>query len=171
MREYGCLMVGYQTPKIITDIQDKIDKKDIYYGETPEEKNDYGLEKESHVTIAYGFDPDVTSDQLKEFLPDLDDCKGVLVRISLFINENFDVLKCDVKSNVLNKTNEKIQNKFELHTKYKDYHPHMTIGYLKKGTGEKYTNDINYKIVELKPKEFIFSSINKKGENYQESFK
>ena len=35
--QYAFLLIDFQTPKIIKDIQDKIDKDDIYHGEEGEE--------------------------------------------------------------------------------------------------------------------------------------
>ena len=73
--QYAFLLIDFQTPKIIKDIQDKIDKDDIYHGEEGEENDgwNYGLEKESHVTLCPCLDLTVTAKDLKPYLHPLKD--------------------------------------------------------------------------------------------------
>lgn len=60
----------------------------------------------------------------------------------------------------MHKTYDKIKENFELHSDYKDYHPHMTIAYLKPFLGKKYKKQMLDKIEELTPTNFNFSNIN-----------
>ena len=55
----------------------------------------------------------------------LKDYEIFLSNISSFKNEEFDVLKCDAQSMNLYKTNREITDKFETHSNYKEYHPHI----------------------------------------------
>ena len=41
-REYAFLMIEYETPKFIKDLQNSIKKEELY---TEEDNDDYGLEK------------------------------------------------------------------------------------------------------------------------------
>lgn len=153
-REYAFLMVDYETPPIIKDLQKKIPSRELY---TEENNEDYGLEKQSHVTLVPCLDNDIDIDKLKSYLKPIDEYDIVLTDISKFECEEFDVLKCAVKSKALKDTNKEIVDKFETHSEYKDYNPHMTIAYMKKGMADKYLKKILDKLILLKAKNFNFS--------------
>lgn len=153
-REYAFLMVDYETPSIIKDLQKKIPSRELY---TEEDNEDYGLEKQSHVTLVPCLDNDIDIDKLKSYLKPINEYDIVLTDISKFECEEFDVLKCAVKSKALKDTNKEIVDKFETHSEYKDYNPHMTIAYMKKGMADKYLKKILDKLILLKAKNFHFS--------------
>ena len=153
-REYAFLMVDYETPSIIKDLQKKIPSRELY---TDEDNEDYGLEKQSHVTLVPCLDNDIDIDKLKSYLKPINEYDIVLTDISKFECEEFDVLKCAVKSKALKDTNKEIVDKFETHSAYKDYNPHMTIAYMKKGMADKYLKKILDKLILLKAKNFNFS--------------
>lgn len=153
-REYAFLMVDYETPSIIKDLQKKIPSRELY---TEEDNEDYGLEKQSHVTLVPCLDNDIDIDKLKSYLKPINEYDIVLTDISKFECEKFDVLKCAVKSKTLKDTNKEIVDKFETHSDYKDYNPHMTIAYMKKGMADKYLKKILDKLILLKAKNFNFS--------------
>ena len=154
-REYAFLMVDYETPSIIKDLQKKIPSRELY---TEEDNEDYGLEKQSHVTLVPCLDNDIDIDKLKSYLKPINKYDIVLTDISKFECEKFDVLKCAVKSKALKDTNKEIVDKFETHSEYKDYNPHMTIAYMKKGMADKYLKKILDKLILLKAKNFNISS-------------
>lgn len=154
-REYAFLMVDYETPSIIKDLQKKIPSRELY---TEEDNEDYGLEKQSHVTLVPCLDNDIDIDKLKSYLKPIKEYDIVLTDISKFECEKFDVLKCAVKSKALKDTNKEIVDKFETHSEYKDYNPHMTIAYMKKGMADKYLKKILDKLILLKAKNFNISS-------------
>lgn len=153
-REYAFLMVDYETPSIIKDLQKKIPSRELY---TEEDNEDYGLEKQSHVTLVPCLDNNIDIDRLKSYLKPINEYDIVLTDISKFECEKFDVLKCAVKSKALKDTNKEIVDKFETHSEYKDYNPHMTIAYMKKGMADKYLKKILDKLILLKAKNFNFS--------------
>ena len=153
-REYAFLIVDYETPSIIKDLQKKIPSRELY---TEEDDEDYGLEKQSHVTLVPCLDNDIDIDKLKSYLKPIDEYDIVLTDISKFECEEFEVLKCAVKSKALKDTNKEIVDKFETHSEYKDYNPHMTIAYMKKGMADKYLKKILDKLILLKAKNFNFS--------------
>lgn len=153
-REYAFLMVDYETPSIIKNLQKKIPSRELY---TEEDNEDYGLEKQSHVTLVSCLDNDIDIDKLKSYLKPINEYDIVLTDISKFECEKFDVLKCAVKSKALKDTNKEIVDKFETHSEYKDYNPHMTIAYMKKGMADKYLKKILDKLILLKAKNFNFS--------------
>jgi 2'-5' RNA ligase len=152
----GCVMLYFDFPKI-NDIHSKIDKDDLY-----EEENDrtYGLEDEPHITLLYGLEKEVTPNQVKEILENFTFGPCKLYNASLFENE-YDVLKFDVGYPIkgeafLHKCNTALR-KLPYQNDYPDYHPHMTIGYLKKGTGKKYTEMLKDLEYDLSPSYAVFS--------------
>jgi 2'-5' RNA ligase len=153
---YGCVMLYFNFPKM-NDIHSKIDEKDLY-----EEENDrtYGLEDEPHITLLYGLEKEVTPNQVKEILENFTFGPCKLYNASLFENE-YDVLKFDVgyptKSGAfLHKCNKSLRS-LPYKNDYPDYHPHMTIGYLKKGMGKKYTKMLKDEEYDLVPTHAVFS--------------
>ena len=170
--EYAFLMIDYVMPSFIKDLQNKIPNNELYFGTDEEKKdNQYGFEKESHVTLAPCLDSDVDINKLKELLLPLKEYKCILNNISIFENDNYDVLKADVKCPNMHKTYNKIKENFELHSAYKEYHPHMTIAYMQKGMADKYKKKMLDKIEELTPTSFDFSYTNDKGIDVNEKFK
>ena len=171
-REYAFLMIDYEMPSFIKDLQNKIPNNELYFGTDEEKKdNQYGFEKESHVTLAPCLDSDVDINKLKKLLLPLKEYKCILNNISIFENDNYDVLKADVKCPNMHKTYNKIKENFELHSAYKEYHPHMTIAYMQKGMADKYKKKMLDKIEELTPTSFDFSYTNDKGIDVNKKFK
>lgn len=125
-RSYSCLMLDCDDlHEEIELIQKEIKKEDID-----------NHEKENHITILYGLTTN-NAEKVLNFLPN----KTItykIVEISLFENEDNDVLKFTIESEDLRKLNKKVSNKFYNENKWPDYKAHMTISYLKPGTGKKY---------------------------------
>jgi len=131
----GCLMVQLDGLKKWNELAKIIKIEDIY------DKPGYGLEDEPHTTALYGFDKDVDVQDVKDivskFLKNKDTVKLKVKGLSIFENKKYDVLKFDVESSDLTKLNaalKKLPNKSD----FPNYHPHITVGYLKPGTGKKY---------------------------------
>lgn len=80
------------------------------------------------------------------------------------------MLKCDAQSVLLKDTNKNITEEFPTHSEFKDYHPHLTIAYLKSGMGDKYVKDCLMPLVILEPKSFLYSFYDNKGNFKQVSF-
>lgn len=133
--EYGCLMLYFDIPnwKNVTDI---ISEEDIYDEPT------YGIETDPHVTLLFGLhDDEVEVEDLKRAVRKYAN-KPIKVQasgISSFQNENapYDVIKFDIEGDVLHKINKELKN-YPHTSSFPDYHPHMTIAYVKKGKGPKY---------------------------------
>ena len=131
--EFGCLMLYLDVP-IWSKITSVIKPEDIY------DKEGYGIEKEPHLTILYGFHDEVNSDDVFSLFKENMPLKPINVNIkgiSVFENEEFDVVKFDVNSEVLTKLNA-IMKQLPNTSTFPDYHPHITIAYVKKGEGRKY---------------------------------
>lgn len=167
MYEYGFLMVAYDKPEIIKRIQDSIPEKELYNGESAEEENQYGLEKECHVTLVPCLDKDLDVEKLKKHLMKLEDYGGFLANVSKFDNDRYDVLKCDVGCYNLYRTNAEICHEFPTHSEYKEYHPHMTIAYLKKGMADKYLKDSILGPIVIHPTCFMWSGSDSDGNDFK----
>ena len=145
---FGCMMLFVKLEGI-DKFHDKIDKKDLH---------EKGIEKDTHITIKYGFKKEVSDHEILNICRKEKFNNIKFNKISLFENEEFDVLKFDVQSEILIKLNKKI-SKFPNEDKYPDYNAHSTICFLKKGKGEKYLKifeKINLKAV---PDKLVYSNI------------
>lgn len=149
--KYSCVMamVPKEVCPIFTHFQKLIDPSDL---DPNEEKQ---LEDEFHVTVLYGLvdnRPDMVRSLFKDqhsFLIELRGC-------TLFENEG-DVLKVDIHSEELEKMNKLLKDNCKNEDKYPDYHPHLTIAYLKKGAGKKYISN-SFDGVSLPISKLIFSN-------------
>ena len=145
--QYGCAMLQFDFPNIKT-FHDQIEEDDLA---------GKGLEDEPHVTLLYG----LHSDEIKENEV-IDVCQSVKIgsmhlhNISLFENDNYDVIKFDVRSNFLHKINEKLTD-FPHTTDFPDYHAHCTIAYVNSGKGKKYVELFGKRSFEVYPTRFVYS--------------
>lgn len=150
---FNCLMLQLDFP-----FWDKINKKlipeDVLYHDDAD--GGYGREDEPHTTILYGIHPEINSNDIKQYLYPLTAYKVCLENISIFENENFDVVKFDVECKLLHKTNEKLCQNIPYTNDYPDYHPHVTIAYVKHGEGKQFVRSLS-KPYYLTPKSFKYS--------------
>ncbi len=149
--DYSCLML-----KAKFNNWDNFCKNFIKSGDVYTEEN-FGIEKEPHITILYGFEPSsVSFNDIESIYPsEIKKINYKIIGISLFQNENYDVVKFDIESNDLRKLN-LIYSSLPHQNNYKDYQPHLTIFYCKKGQGEKYIKKI--KTIETSSNKFLFST-------------
>ena len=131
--EYGCVMLSFDFPQM-SRLHALINADDIF---TDPDDPTYGLETEPHCTLLYGLHPEVTLQQLEGVINEYEFKPINLKNISVFTNEKFDVLKFDVTPAYLTDINSELCE-FPHTTSYPDYHPHVTIAYLKSGNGARY---------------------------------
>ena len=151
------LMVQYQMPEAILELQRQIDPEDLFVSQ--KRGFTYGLETEPHVTIAPCLRNNVKPDNLKKFLQPLQKYRLELVNLEVFENEDFDVLHFVVKCDALHLAYNKFTKQYTLGDKYPDYNPHITVAYLKKGKGSAYTKLKFPSQLMMEPTSFAFSHL------------
>lgn len=153
--EYGCVMI-YINTKPTKVAQKYIEREDIY-----EEESDrtFGLEKTPHITCLYGLHNDVTPKQVKEILDQYKISYFIGNNISCFNNPKYDVLKWDIKGDVLFDINKEL-TKLPYTSDFPNYHPHSTIAYLQPGKGDKYVKLFKGIEVKFKPLYGVYSEAN-----------
>ena len=120
-----------------------IDPDDVY---VKPYDNSFGLEENPHITILYGIhedevDPDVIMSIIEE---NMEDVNVMISKISIFEMEEYDVVKYDIPlTKQILKYRKMFEDNFENTQDFSEYHPHMTIAYVKKNTGKKYESDLN----------------------------
>lgn len=145
--EYGCVLAILEVPKGFKKIFSIINKDDLA---------EDGIEEETHVTIAYGLHTDVQTGKVRKVLEGIDLREIEVLGASLFENET-DVLKLDVKiTDGLLLIRDKILT-LNNTQKFKEYLPHITIAYLKSGTGKKYIPSNPHFNFKMKVKDLIYS--------------
>ena len=166
-RFYATLMIEYETPVFLDDLQKAIAPEDLYI----DEANYYfGLEMEYHVTLLPYLENDVDVKELKAYLKDISEYETQLVDVSYFPGEVRDVLKCSVESEAIAETSRAIRNNFSNAYPYPTMIYHLTVAFLKPGCAQKYLQD-RIEPVTIKPTNFLLSYYNKEGERMQIRFK
>lgn len=160
----ACIMLDYKYDKM-SELRELTDKNDIH------PKNDEAIKGDNcHVSLLNGIKPGTKFEEFKECLKPLNSYRIILTNISIFECEEYDVLKIDVKCPELEKTNNRLKKVVEYEDKFPNYHPHITIAYLNKGSGEKYTKKMMDKIDELVPYQFTYGTFDDKGEHIEEHY-
>lgn len=151
---YCCAMIFFDFPEL-NDITDNLDIKDIY-----NKNNEYGIEDEPHITLLYGLHEDVNENDVISTMKKYKVDNIILHNVSVFYNEEYNVLKFDVKykndNDFLHRINEDLR-KYPHTNKYLKYHPHSTISYIKKGMSKKYIDMFKGKEYIVKPNSFVYS--------------
>ncbi len=172
--KYGCVMIDVPVSNW-EEITSWIDPEDIY-----EEDGDstYGIQKRPHLTLLYGLHKEVSIEEVKSVFDSFDGDIDIEVNgVDIFENSKFDVVKFNVEPKgslqyLFDKLSE-LPNSNE----YPDYKPHLTIAYVKKGTGKKYIKpDYKYTVKNINKitysdaigKEYKFD-INKISESINEN--
>jgi hypothetical protein len=131
--EYGCLMAMVSEthcPHIIKFGKTVIPPEILY---TKPDDDSYGYDNEPHVTIKYGFEPDLSRNDLAQLLRGLKPFNIILNAISQFNNSEYDVIKFNAESPILRELRNKVDG-YPNKDKYPDYKPHMTMAYVKPGS-------------------------------------
>lgn len=162
--KYGCLMLQLNN-KISNwkQVLKLIDPINIYN----DSSNQYGLELEAHCTVLYGFHSNVSVDEVKKLMDEHvnTNITFALTGISLFENKEYSVLKFDVESDELHRLHELCKSLPHTLT-FPEYHPHITIGYLKPSTGKEYIKKFKTPF-EMEGNTFLYSTPNKEKTSWK----
>jgi hypothetical protein len=153
--EYGCVMLYFNLPEI-KFIHKLINPNHLY---TEDNDQSYGLETEPHTTLLYGLHNDVTIGDVENIVSNFSFSVCKSHNPSLFQNEKYDVLKLDVLGDNLHEANRELK-KLPHTNSFPNYHPHLTISYLKSGYGDKYVRKLGKIQYTLKPTHLVFSQPN-----------
>jgi 2'-5' RNA ligase len=153
--DFGCVMLYFNFPEI-KKIHEIIDPEDIFHEDGD---RSFGLEDEPHTTLLYGLHDGVSSEDVEGVLEHFNFGTCSIENASLFDNPQYDVLKFDVSGPSLHEANKELAE-FPHTNNFPDYHPHLTIGYLKPGTGKKYTEKLKGVSYNLKPEYVVYSKPN-----------
>lgn len=142
-----------------TKLSSRIPDKALYT-----EEEGMGREDEPHLSLLGGIKTK-DSQSLKVFRDqnNLEPVTIKLGKLSLFENDDYDVLKIEVKSDGLHRLRKKAEKFFDFETKFPDYKPHITLAYLKPGKGKKYEKVENtLKGIKITLNKITFSDPDKK---------
>ena len=128
-KKYGCLMV--ELPKDIADHIRNFAKTAIKDEDLYTEEEGFGREDEIHTTVLYGLE-EKTGDKVLEAVTPVNIKLGNITRFS-DDEKPYDVMIIEIESEDLHNLNEYVGDEFEHITTYKDYKPHITLAYVKKG--------------------------------------
>lgn len=154
--EGHCIMVDIPNKNKIFEFIKKIPTECVY----EEPGQNYGLEKNPHVTIMYGLSP-IEENRVKKLLSKVPTkIMAELGKISKFENADcaYDVLKIEVKSPHLAKIHEMIKGNFENNYKWPEYNPHVTLAYVKKGTCNEYVGNKMFEGMKFAFENFTYSN-------------
>lgn len=117
------------------------------------------LEDNPHITIRYGLE-DIDPERVARIIKQHQSIDVQLGGLSLFQGEDQDVLKIDVKSKTLKSINSHLSILPNTQT-YSKYVPHLTVAYLKPGTGNKYVGRSGLEKTRLTFKSMVYSDIDR----------
>jgi 2'-5' RNA ligase len=150
--DYGCVMIYFAFPGM-EQLHQTIVNEDIY---TEDADKSYGLEDEPHCTLLYGLHKEVTLEQVTQVLDKYTFTTVKAHNASLFENEKYDVLKFDIAGDNLHEANTDLKQ-FPFTSNFPNYHPHMTVGYIKPGKGKQYADQLANKEFWIAPQYAVYS--------------
>lgn len=170
-KEWICEMknVNYDFSSVHIDLPKTLAQEIMAWGKENITDNDifvsqsdpsFGREDEIHSTILYGIHSE-KPDQIRELMSDQKPISVKLDKIEVFDNPpNFDVVVIKVISEDMTRLNKMFSDEIDHTNKYKNFRPHVTIAYVKKGRGYKYKKIKEWIGREFKINHLVFSSTN-----------
>ena len=162
--EWGCLMMDFPeetAKKIQAWAKDNINADNLYKENYP------GLEDHTHTTVVYGLGMDTDREEIKKYIENLNSpIKLTLNKVTKFdTDEKYDVIKIDIDSQDLHDLHKEIEKKFGLPgNTHKNYHPHLTLAKVKKGTEDELVGKDPFAGEKFELTQFDYSCPEKEGE-------
>jgi len=141
--QYGCVMVEVPVSNW-NEITSYINPEDVYTGGD----DTHGIQEFPHLTLLYGLHKEVTPEMVKSVFEGFTKDINIEVNgIDIFENKDYDVVKFNVNPDgALQELHDKL-SEFPNSNDFPDYKPHITISYVKSGTGKKYVKpDYKYEV-------------------------
>ena len=137
----GCLMLSVpMMEQIVERMHDDLERILLSHGYKRNE--DFEFDKYTHITIAFGINVNTDINLIKEIERNRP-TYFQLTELSLFENDNFDIIKFDIMSSDLRILNHIIRSKMEVKSSFSEYHPHLTVAYVPKGMGVELITRLN----------------------------
>jgi len=164
--EYGCVMLFADVPDWEKLTHRIVKPEDVY--DPKEEPGEYGYENKPHITVIYGIHDKEILDKstIYNIIQEIPEMKISVKEIGVFENSDkpYDVVKFDIEpTKSLLKFREKFLE-FPNTQSFKEYHPHMTIAYVRRGEGKKYRRILK------SPLKFKFTQGVYSDPNYRKSY-
>jgi len=140
--------------------------KEIPDAEIYEDPKDdsYGRIDDPHVTVRYGMET-LDPKEIEPAFKGVGPIKIKMGKVSIFETDKYDVVKIDIESEDLEKANKQVGETVDLPGEtHKEYKPHATIAYVKKGEGKKYIGNTFFEGKEITIDEITL--ISKDGKVY-----
>lgn len=113
-----------------------------------------GREREPHVTVKYGLIAQAVPEELRDIAQATAPFSIMIGVVSLFANNpKYDVVKLDVESPALRRLNKQVSDAVPHEDTYPDYHPHLTLAYVEKGSCDHLVGEDPFKTGDM-PREF-----------------
>lgn len=110
----------------------QIKDDDLWY----DDKGGCGREDDMHCTVLYGLTAQEPPKELRGIVHQTRPFTLLLKGVSLFEQDDHDVVKLDVESEELHTLSSVIRRTCDNENKFPEYKPHVTIAYVKKGKGK-----------------------------------
>jgi 2'-5' RNA ligase len=164
LEESHCVMVDVPRYKKLMEYIEKIPSNLLYKPSDAE----YGRTKEPHITVLYGIAPlsEQTAKNILSKIPKK--LVAELGKVSKFENPNspFDVIFVEVKSPHLTAIHKTLTKTCENANQHPEYHPHVTLAYVEKGSCNEYVGDTTFQGTKVLFETFLYSNGNRE-ENHQ----
>lgn len=130
----------------------KIPDDELYVADDANDQ--YGREDKPHITVLYGLHTQDVK-KVRKALAGVGPIKATLGKVSIFSNDDYDVVKVGINSPALHKANKAI-SKLKNTNSFPTYHPHATIAYVKSGKGKQYVGNTTFEGIEVTVDEIDF---------------
>jgi 2'-5' RNA ligase len=165
------ITADYDYASTQVNIPKNIAKRIMDWGKTniPDEEifdkdGNQGREDNPHITILYGIVDDAPQ-QVIDLLQGKPQIRATLGKVSIFENDDYDVVKISVESEDLGDLQKLLWDEVDHESDYPEYKPHVTIAYVNPGCGSSYSGADDFEGTEITFDTVVFSSSDEEKTN------